>query len=385
MRRHAYEYIAALCALVLTTTSLSASDCTQTSVGLVPIDDLGASLYLGQFQGGLYPGGSNLIPAGHIAEAMARIPLIMPRNNAGEPDPNGMFALLSIGMFNTSLEFGTFVPLARAHPSVNNVQMAVLDGATGGQSSDDWDSPDEANYDRVRDNVLAAKGLTEAQVQVCWVKTANPGPNVSLPAAGADAFVMLEQLGNIIRSLQARYPNLQLVFVSSRIYAGYATTGLNPEPYAYETGFTNKWIIGAQIHQAETGVVDSLAGDLDLDAGAPWIGWGPYLWADGLTPRNDGLTWLCTDLRDDDGTHPSDDGKAKVANLLLQFFLTSPVTQDWFRTGPIGDVNLDGIVNVHDLLDVLAVWGVCEACAADFNGDDVVNVSDLLNLLMNWG
>ena len=33
-----------------------ASDCSVTSVGFVPMNDLGAGLYLGQFQGGLYPG-----------------------------------------------------------------------------------------------------------------------------------------------------------------------------------------------------------------------------------------------------------------------------------------------------------------------------------------
>ena len=30
-----------------------------------PINDLGAGLYLNQYQGGLYPGGSNLMPAPH--------------------------------------------------------------------------------------------------------------------------------------------------------------------------------------------------------------------------------------------------------------------------------------------------------------------------------
>ncbi len=53
-----------------------------------------------------------------------------------------------------------------------------------------------------------------------------------------------------------------------------------------------------------------------------------------------------------------------------------------------GDLNGDGIVDVSDLLILLAAWGPCDDerdCPADLNGDGTVNVSDLLLLLANWG
>ena len=68
---------------------------------------------------------------------------------------------------------------------------------------------------------------------------------------------------------------------------------------------------------------------------APWIAWGPYLWADGLKPRKDGLTWLCSDFQID-GTHPSAAGRHKVAGLLMQFFTNDPTTRSWFMTAPAG-------------------------------------------------
>jgi hypothetical protein len=142
-------------------------------------------------------------------------------------------------------------------------------------------------------------------------------------------------MGNIVRALKTRYPHLQLVFFSSRIYAGYATTTLNPEPYAYESGFAVKWIIQAQIDQMRNGgtIVDTRAGDLSLNSGAPWLAWGPYLWADGTTPRSDGLVWLQNDLAAD-GTHPSQSGQQKVGSMLLAFFAGSSYTMPWFCALP---------------------------------------------------
>ena len=56
--------------------------------------------------------------------------------------------------------------------------------------------------------------------------------------------------------------------------------------------------------------------------------------------------------------------------------------------GP-GDVNVDGMVNVSDLLGVINEWGACplqpSGCPADLNDDGFVNVADLLEVINNWG
>ena len=132
--------------------------------------------------------------------------------------------------------------------------------------------------------------------------------------APADAGVLRYRLRSIVAVLQSRFPNLRLVYLSSRTYAGYATTSLNPEPFAYDSGFAVKWAIQDRIEGKVSG---------------PWLAWGPYLWTNGTKGRRDGTVWECADAAAD-GTHPSPSGQQKVAALLLRFFRSEPTARGWF-------------------------------------------------------
>jgi lysophospholipase L1-like esterase len=58
--------------------------------------------------------------------------------------------------------------------------------------------------------------------------------------------------------------------------------------------------------------------------------WGPYLWADGVNPRqSDKLVYNREDLASD-GTHPSQAGRQKVAYVMLEFFKNDPLAKSWF-------------------------------------------------------
>lgn len=308
-----------------------------------PLNDLGSGTYQG-FSGGLYPNGGNAVSAQHNAAGLARANAVRPLDTTGNPSATGKIVLLSIGMSNTTQEFcsassdppcnaWTFMGQAAADAGVNHATLAIVNGAMGGRSANFWTSAAAADYDRIRDTKLVPQGLGEKQVQAVWLKVADAGPTVSLPSQQADAFLLEMEMGNILRALKTRYPNLQQVFVSSRIYAGYATTTLNPEPYAYESGFAVKWLLQAQMDQIQNGgtIVDARAGDLNYNTVAPWAAWGPCLWASGTTARSDGLKWDPGDF-ESDGTHPAQSGETKVGTMLLNFFKTSPYTKCWFLT-----------------------------------------------------
>jgi hypothetical protein len=309
----------------------------------VPLNDLGTGTYKG-FQGGLYSSGSNALPSAHLAAGIARAKNILPLDANGVARSGGKIVLLSIGMSNTSQEFcgaditvnclsETFMGQAAADASVNKSTLVIVNGAQGGRDALTWITPESQTFDIVRDQRLSRVGVTERQVQVVWLKQADAGPRGELPATDADAYTLENRLGSIVRALKTRYPNLQQVFITSRAYAGYATSTLNPEPYAYESGFAVKWLVQAQIDQMRTGrITDTRAGDLDYNTVAPWIAWGPYPWANGMKARSDGLQWQQADFMSD-GTHPSSSGRAKFGVMLLTFFRTSQLTACWFLAG----------------------------------------------------
>lgn len=289
--------------------STARSDCSRTSVGLTPLNDLKGGTYRG-FRGGLYANGSNSLAAKYLNQGKTQLRLVKPRGADGAPRAGGRIVLLSIGMSNTTQEFSEFKRIADADPQ-KDPSVVVVDGAQGGQDAEKVKDP-AARFWQVVEQRLQRAGVTAAQVQVAWLKEAIARPAESFPA---DAKRLQAGLRAILDVMRARYPNLRLVYLSSRTYAGYASTALNPEPYAYQSGFAVKWTIQ-----------DRVQGRVK---GRPWLAWGPYLWANGTKARSDGLSWACDDFRED-GTHPSAVGRRKVAERLLRFFKSSATAKVWF-------------------------------------------------------
>ncbi|MFL5510134.1 MAG: hypothetical protein ACJ79J_11160 [Gemmatimonadaceae bacterium] len=306
----------------------------------IPLNDLSTRTYY-KNPGGLYPGGNNLPPPAQDSAARARRNAIKPLDVNGDDSPFGKFVLLSIGMGNTTEEWcskgsgppctsWSFMGRAAADPTVNRNTLVIVNGAADGQDAPAWTTPKSPAYERIKNVRLAPLGLSENQVQIVWLNVADPHPNLSLPFDSADAYAFLADLGAIARALKVRYPYLQLVFLTSRSYGGYATTGWNPEPFAYEEGFSVKWAIESQINEMRGQPINPRVGSLsNVKRMAPVLLWGPYIWADGMTPRSDGLVWQRTDF-EDDGQHPSQAGENKVGQMLLDFFKSSLYTRCWF-------------------------------------------------------
>jgi hypothetical protein len=304
----------------------------------VPLTEMRESLYK-NYPGGLYPNASNERPQQHNAKGIELAKEIMPLNSQGIPDNvNGKIVLLSVGMSNCTQEYSRFKAIADTFKQ-KNPKLVIVDGAQGGQTASIIKSPD-ANFWKIIDTAkLPQNKVTKNQVQAIWLKEANHTPTQAFPV---HANMLRDDLKAITKILIGKYPNLKLVYLSCRTFGGYATSTLNPEPYAYESGFSVKWLIEQQI-----------SGDTSLafegtNPQAPWLAWGPYIWGNGPNPRQDnGLIWLRDDFSSD-GTHPSDKGRLKVANMLLDFFRTDETTKPWFLANPtdVGNNNNEKKISI---------------------------------------
>jgi hypothetical protein len=292
----------------------------------IPLTELGENEYVRMdgkptgFSGGLYPNGSNLRPAGHEAAGLELSRQIQPLTVDGQVDEiKGRILFISIGMSNTASEFEAFIRLAHQKTQLNP-QLVLINGALPNQIAERWANPEGIAWQEL-DRRITTYGYSPQQVQVAWVKLTNTG--------GGDfpqkAVALEADLQVIVQHLKDKFPNLKMIFLSSRTRSYTHWRGLSPEPLAYETGFAVKWLIEKQIQGDPELNFDPKRGKVR----SAFLSWGPYLWADGEKPREDGFRWLASDLAAD-CTHPSSAGAQKIAQKLWEFFSTDTISRDWF-------------------------------------------------------
>lgn len=283
-----------------------------------PLIDFGTATYRGT-TGGLYTTGNQRPPA-HDAAGISIAQNIRPLNTAGNQDNvNGKVVWVSIGMSNTTQQVQTFLQLMDTFANKHQ-KLLLVDGAQGGQDIVAINNSSAPYWDTVR-NRLLAKGASMAQVQIIWFKQAEANPSDTAFATYPDA--LKEKYKTAMHILKMKFPNAKIIYHCDRMYAGYSNGNLNPEPYAWYTGWTVKKLIADQING------DATLSYTGSNPQTAYMCWGPYLWAKGTIPRSDGLVWNQNDFQND-GTHPSALGRMKVANMMLNFFMNDATSTPWF-------------------------------------------------------
>ena len=299
-------------------------DVPKTSTPIVALNDLGTGTYQGS-EGGLYTNGSNVRPASHDADGVSIAQGIGPLDSNGNPDPNGKMVLMAIGESTAQQEFSRFLPIANADPT-KNPALVLVNGAQGGATPNNFTKTTSNYWATVLNDYLPQNGVTAQQVVAIWMEDTDGIASGTFPS---DMTTLQSEYETMMQTMLTLFPNLKLVYFSSRVYGGYSNgvgSPSNPEPYAYEVGFAVKWAIQDQLNGKASLNYDPNKGAVV----APWMSWGPYYWANGMLGRNDGTVWDCEDFSPD-GTHPSSTfGQLKVATPLLNFLRTDDTTTPWY-------------------------------------------------------
>jgi hypothetical protein len=298
---------------------------------LLALNDLGTGNFENAYQGGLYPNGSNVRPAAQDSYGVTLANAIQPLDSNGNPSPTGKYVFMAIGESTAQNEFNRFLPIANADPA-KNPNMVIVNGAQGGATPNLLTSTTSTYWTTVLENYLPQNSVTQYQVVAIWIEDTDGIATGTFPT---DVSNLQSEYETLMQTMLTLFPNLKMVYFSSRVYAGYSnglTTPDNPEPYAYEVGYAVKWAIGDQLN----GNANLCDGNGCSPVLAPWMSWGTYYWSNGMLGRSDGLEWDCEDFSFD-GTHPSTFfGQLKVATALLQFLKTDDTTKPWYLAPVLG-------------------------------------------------
>ena len=169
-------------------------------------------------------------------------------------------------MSNTAGEFMVFKEMAD-RDAEKSPQVVIVNGAVGGAGAQSWAKGAEGPWSTLAQRLKDAN-VSPQQVQVVWIKHADTRPDPDPPLEYAKN--LKGWLASIVTRLKSKYPNLRVAYLSSRIYGGYHVSG-NPEPFAYESAFSVRWLIQDQIKGEATLNYDPKKGKVV----APILLWGP--------------------------------------------------------------------------------------------------------------
>ncbi len=313
------KLIACLLCIFFSTELLLCQNCDLESTGFIPVADLGKSTFNG-FIGGKYPDGNNDIPADHYQKGVESSSKIKPLNRDGEFDSvNGKIGFMVLG-FSTAAMTGRFVRSIYESQNKHDTLRIVI-GAQGGKDINSMTDPD-ADYWKTVDTLIKDADIALNQIQIIWISS---GDILSYQQSFPEqCYIQIEKYQLMLYAIKNKFPNIRVVFISDRTYAGYiGEIGEGPqelkEPTAYYNSWTVKWLIEKQIKGEKGYSTEEI----------PFIDWGPALWTDGVIGNSNGYTWNCDDSGKG-GIHPSSKGRMKEASLVYLYFKNHPYLKNIF-------------------------------------------------------
>lgn len=265
---------------------------------VVALPELGTGFYKGE-QGGLYPDGLNVPPASYLAELEAM---------AAQLAQDDELVVACLGMSMMQNACSGFINNGYASGANVNPALYVINAAVGSKQQN-WELVDHRVWSDSKSR-LASVGYVPEDVDVILYHNAWAGPTLPFPD---HSLMMMDSLRVTMDNIVYHYPNTQIIYLNSRHYGGWNPDSKSPEPWAYEEGFSYKWLIEERIN-----------GEIDT----PLLAWQAYQWVP---------TWPQSFFVED-GLHLSLEGQAASAEVWANFFSTSSYIAPWYlANSPPGD------------------------------------------------
>lgn len=312
--------------------------CENDSTGLIPLTDLGTGFYEG-IQGGLYPGGLNLVTGKHKNNGIKLAKSLKPLDSLGNiNNTEGEILFLGFGASLASNIFNAYIDSIKTTEYVGMNNCLTVKGLCFGGKDLTLMADSTSNYWEAVRSKMESRGDTYEQVQVAWIMQHSETDTTDDFGLYFDS--MMDKWQTFVTTLKDTFPNLKMLYISGLHYCGY----MDPmhenfegfqEPHTYWGNLVIKELIKRQMMN------DPALRYSEPGAQAPWLAWAPYYWTDGSNPRTyDGLSWSCDQFRDDPtggGYHLVDTSTALgvEANMLWNFLKTDPVASIWYNEGAL--------------------------------------------------
>jgi hypothetical protein len=189
-----------------------------------------------------------------------------------------------------------------------NPAFRFVNGAIGSKQQN-WVDPNNSVWNRGT-QALGSSGLSANDVDVVFYHNAWAGPS-SLPFP--DHAVNMKESAQITMGIiQDKYPNVQMILVANRHYA-LSPTSKHPEPFAYEEGFSWKWLIEDRIN-------------CTVDCGVP-IAWYAEEWVPDWASHPEYYM--------SDGLHLVGAGQLASAAIWYSYMSTLSYIAPWYLSEPV--------------------------------------------------
>lgn len=281
------------------------------SDGPVPLNDPELFTYNG-LQSGLYPWGNEPQDNAFESNYMAACGLVKSLSDNNLVAAQNKVVVLGIGGSNPGIIFDGFIHAQQNDPGFGQ-NLLFLNGGIESQDFSNLLNPQD-NYWSQMTNLLSSNHVSASDVSVIFCIEDNLSLRDTSFQRALDLKANYISLLDIIRD---KFPNCKLMLLGDRGYSGYSTDPKHQEPVGYLNGWAVKMVIADYINNALPQY--------------PVVNWLDYYWANGETPRWDGLTYSETDFHAPDYVHFTQEKADALAASTHARLKADPGASLWYR------------------------------------------------------